>query len=1397
MVGGKGRCAAAGGSEPVVGAVRGASGVAQEPPRPIEVSARVTPAENSTTENSNMVKFKINGRLVWFMTDSGAQRSVLLPQHVSGGIEPTETRLRTITGQPIPLLGEAEVELCAGKRCVTHTFMIPPPGDLFFCDGILGLDFLTKHKCSLDLVKQRLNIGPDGYSVRLHPARAGVQYTSYGVSLAEDGPPAASPSPPVKGILRDGSGVDHLAPAGPAGKAVHFEDDYAVWFKEETIIPGKGHVVLWGCTGAPPHRDFVCWSQPQCDKIGLLGARSIVRTTADHRCPVLLLNLSDDSVTFQAGQPVVHITPLLPDDAEGVHGVLDDWEELLTTESPGDKTDISPAGGRKNSPPSPEPGDARKLQREPTGSSAEWEEGKVYLRPPEEEGRDGDTSVPGAECVQHLDLSHLPEAQATELRALLARYSRLFDKYTMEGAPDFSVRIPLKTEDPIRVRQYPLARAHIDFLRQEMDKMQKLDVVEESTSLSNLPILCVRKPTPPGAPPAYRFVLDARKLNEQLRDEIYVDLPRISDALESLAFQKYYTTLDLSHGFYNLKVHPDDRHKLAFSIPGVGRFQLKRLPQGLRSSSFQFQLFINKLLVDLIGNAARAYQDDVIIFSRSWPDHMTSLEAVLERLDSANLRLNGAKCHFAKEKVKYLGFVVSQEGVAPDPSKLEPLRSVQRLENVRQVRSFLGLVAFFKNHVPGLYMHCEKLIHLTRKGVPFVWGPEQQKAFDAVKKALTEDPVVLAFPDFDRPFHLYTDSSQSAIGAGLLQEDKNGRLRVISYFSKIMSKAERNFSVLEQEGLAVISALRHFIHYLLDTKHPVVLHTDNRALTFLHSFKDPTSRIARWAVFLSMFNLQVVGLPGSENGLADFLSRKPETVAGLREDEGETDYTPIFWDWRTMRDLQHKDKYCALKLFELGAERGQAVGNYTTDARGLLYKVARPVDLLVVPAAGRHLVLELTHDLPLSGHYGQTLTFRRTARTFWWKGLKRDVQDYVASCHVCLTSTKGHPPKAPIVRVKIPLRPFQTCHFDLIGPLSADLEGNKYILVHICAFSKFLVLVPMPNMEGATIAKCMIEHIFSKYGLVSTLISDRAPNLLAGILREVTNALGIKRLATSAYQPSSNGLCERVNKDVMRVITGLITADGLNWGRAAFLAAWAHNNAIHSSTQEIPFHAVFMREGHLPISVLQPVRPNYSEDDNYTANTMRELQRMYLGMCRQLASAQSSRAVFFNRKSRGGRIHVGDLVYLVVDNFQLTPSRKLQRPFCGPWRVVDLLSNGVNARISPVFPLSQTWKERVVHINKLRKAAVRIQPDGSLGVDGQLSPLSDPAILDQAATPAASVDPLVPAPKSGEEPVRTAVPAVTAAGSPLPGPGAPAPPAGPHTRSRGPPPLLPPYRGRL
>jgi len=277
------------------------------------------------------------------------------------------------------------------------------------------------------------------------------------------------------------------------------------------------------------------------------------------------------------------------------------------------------------------------------------------------------------------------------------------------------------------------------------------------------------------------------------------------------------------------------------------------------------------ILCGLTYETCLIYLDDVIIFSCTFEEHLLRLEEVLQRFRKVNIKLKPSKCHFCCDQVNYLGHVVSSAGVAPDPQKVSVVNDFPVPRNVKQVHSFLGLCNYYRKFVRGFAKIAAPLNQLTRKSTPFVWDEHCQTTFDTLKQALTEAPI-LAYPDITLPFDLYVDASDEGIGM-VLGQRQEGIERVIAYAGRSLNPAERNYSVAEREGLAVVDGIKHFQSYLYG-RH-FTIYTDHNALKWLMILKEPTGRLACWSVLLQQYDFEIKHRSGTTNGNADALSRRP------------------------------------------------------------------------------------------------------------------------------------------------------------------------------------------------------------------------------------------------------------------------------------------------------------------------------------------------------------------------------------------------------------------------------------------------------------------------------------------------------------------------------------------
>jgi len=458
----------------------------------------------------------------------------------------------------------------------------------------------------------------------------------------------------------------------------------------------------------------------------------------------------------------------------------------------------------------------------------------------------------------------LSSEQRGEVEKVLAEFQDIFtDVPKVTNLGEHSIE--LTSLEPIRSRAYPLPFAMREAVDQELESMLANGVIEPSTAPYASPIVVVKK-----SDGSNRICIDFRKLNKVTVFDPE-PMPQMREIFAELSGSQFYSKYDFCKGYWQIPMREEDKDFTTF-ITHKGLFRFKVMPFGLANAPATFSRIMRRVLNGLKNH--HNYLDDVLGHTRGWDEHLTSLRHFLERVRAANLALKPSKCFVGFTSLIFLGHKVTQGGLSPADDLICKIKQVAAPTTKKQLRSFLGLVGYYRMFVPNFAAIAVPLTDLTKKGSPniLVWTNIQDQAFHTLKEAVSNPPV-LRLPDVSKPFILQTDASSEGVGAILLQEE-NGIKHPVAFASKKLLPRERNFSTIEREALAIVWGVQKFEYYLLGNH--FLLESDHHPLQYLHQAKFQSGRLMRWALALQPYRFTVRAIKGSDNVGADFMSRYAE-----------------------------------------------------------------------------------------------------------------------------------------------------------------------------------------------------------------------------------------------------------------------------------------------------------------------------------------------------------------------------------------------------------------------------------------------------------------------------------------------------------------------------------------
>lgn len=914
-----------------------------------------------------------------------------------------------------------------------------------------------------------------------------------------------------------------------------------------------------------------------------------------------------------------------------------------------------------------------------------------------------DGSISPVNCIQDdssaeakddkRSLGHLTPEQAQQIEELCARYPEvLTPKLGVTDLMEYEIR--LKDKQPVRSYPYDLAPPKAQIMRDILQELWKEQVIEKSNSSYASPAFLVPKPDG-----SSRLVIDYRKLNQRIEIDS-VPLPNLQSAFDWFGEACYFTIIDLNKAYHQIPLKPESKPLTSFCVPW-DLLQFKRLPMGIAVGAQTLTRLIDLVFHDVKFKYVFSYLDDLCVFSKTFDEHLAHLNEVLVRLKRAGLTCNPSKVKFAQPEVSFLGHLVSSKGVCIDPDRTQAIRDFPPPKDVKGIARFLGMINFYRKFIPNVAELAAPLNQLRKSGVKFKWGEDQQRSFEILKEKIIQPPV-LRMPDFSREFILQTDASSYAIGAVLSQEF-DGVRQPIAFASRTLTDQEKKASsVYELECLAVVFGTDKFRRYLEHSE--FLLETDNQALSWLLSHPRQLGKIGRWVVKISAFKFRTQHIRGTQNLIADTLSRMFHT--NEKAVDNEPVVNTILADFPLafggIKNYQAQDEVLGpiLKILQEGGKHDP----YFLVKDVLCCRTRRGKrPCVVLPSVLIPMVFEYYHSSQIGAHLGIYKTINKIRREFLWKGMDKDIAERVRSCVTCSLSKPAQNTQLGFLSSDVASRPMEKVFIDFVGPLPRSKCGNTMLLVCVDSFSKFCWLYPLKRATAKNTINILQGALFQHFGIPKIIVSDNGSQFKSRDFHRMCFNAGIKHVTTSPYYPQPSH-AERFNRNLRSALIAFHSGHQDTWDESLRWLQLAFNSAKHESHRTTPFELVFGQPPNNPLANL------WTLEDLLPSETGVDLVANWSAARRNLLKAHKRLRDRYNKGRVDNPFKEGDMVFCKIHPTSSAVERraaKLCYRWSGPLRIARFLSPVTALLVDP--RTGATWRR--AHISHLKPFRGKWQGD--------------------------------------------------------------------------------------
>ncbi|CAF1472839.1 unnamed protein product, partial [Rotaria sordida] len=913
-------------------------------------------------------------------------------------------------------------------------------------------------------------------------------------------------------------------------------------------------------------------------------------------------------------------------------------------------------------------------------------------------------------------LDHITKCQDKhQLRHILEQHIKIFDISHVTQA-NTSVPHIINTGDslPISSRPYPRTIQQRRELQAEIQKMLQANQIRPSISPWSSPVIIHKKKDG-----GIRFLVDYRKLNSVTKKDSFPQ-PTTEELLNRLGGHCFYSKLDLKSGYFQIPIHEADKDKTAF-ITQDGLWEFNVLPQGIMNGPPTFQRTMHNLLGYGRWDYVMAYLDDILIFSRTFDEHVKHLNEILYILADVNFQVNPDKCFIAVQEIDFLGHTINEHSIKPNGEKIKAIVDLPSPRTLKEANEFLGKINWYRKFIPNFARIAAPLHKVTNKTKhrrhEFRWGPEQQQSFEEFQHILTTSPLFLEYPDLSTPFTLTTDASDIGIG-GILRQDTPAGTKINYFKSRVLNDTEHKYDTFEKEALAIYWCITELRSYIGDSN--IIVETDHRPLENFHLKQINNKRVMNWIFKLQDILPQIIAVKyckGANNTAADYISRHvPSSTSVNTTPPGPTDTphshtcdtpelnavttraqakllapprssTPIAsestcsspststqsydFSLSRIRTEQHTDLNIQNIIQQIRNERRYSSFLIQDD---ILYKLVRRdntvLKLIYTPATLIPDLLTAYHDHPLSGHFGIARTWSQLRNAYYWPRMKETIMSYIKSCDKCSKfNLDQRKPPGFLQPIQPPNDVFQILGMDWWGPTIPSLSGNRYVLVVTDRLSGYVFATASPTNTAQDTARILMEKIILVHGPPDILITDQGTHFKNELLQAISKLVGCAHVFSTPYHPQTNGQTERWNATFATQLAKFCNTEHDNWDTFLPSIVYAYNNGIHSSTGFTPYQLAFGRQPRHPF---QPPATTFefTKPHDYWTQLMQYRNTVLKQAKNNVLHQQQLSKLRFDKNRSHPIFLPGDLVWMKI----FVGRNKLDARYTGPVRIIQLIS---------------------------------------------------------------------------------------------------------------------------